>query len=78
LVAASLERGTLIELLPDEPGRLEDSHLIWPQAPHLPIRVRVAIDALAEGLANAETCNRSPQGAVTFNLPQVGRVSPLQ
>lgn len=57
LVEECLERGALIELLPNEPGRIEDIHLIWPQAPHLPVRVRVAIEALLEGLADARRAN---------------------
>lgn len=51
LISDSLKRGDLLELLPDAPSRLEDVHLIWPQAPHLPVRVRVAIEALTLGLS---------------------------
>jgi len=55
LVADSLQKGALVELLPDEPSRLEDIHVIWPEALHLPTRVRIAIDSLAAGLANRGT-----------------------
>jgi len=34
-------------VLADEPGLVFDSYALWPQGPHLPSRVRVAIDALA-------------------------------
>jgi len=52
LVADSLRSGALTELLPEQPRGLEDIHVIWPEAPHLPTRVRVAIDSLAEGLSS--------------------------
>ncbi|TXC72233.1 LysR family transcriptional regulator [Sphingomonas ginsenosidivorax] len=50
LIADSLKRGTVVELLPDYASRLDEIHLIWPEAPHLPTRVRAAIDSLAAGL----------------------------
>ena len=52
LVADSLRKGALVELLPDQRSRVEDIHVIWPEARHLPTRVRVAIDSLAAGLAD--------------------------
>ena len=54
LLADNLQRGALVELLPDESTQLGGIHLLWPDAPHLPTRVRIAIDALTEGLATAE------------------------
>lgn len=56
LVENSLKCGELIELLPEVPSRLEDIHLIWPHAPHLPVRTRVAIEALTKGLSSIEKC----------------------
>ena len=53
LVAESLSGGALVELLSAAPSRLEGIHLIWPQSPHLPVRSRVVIDALAKGLSDA-------------------------
>ncbi|MCI3179757.1 LysR family transcriptional regulator [Caulobacter sp. CCUG 60055] len=47
LVAPCLARGELVRVLADEPGLVFDSYALWPQGPHLPSRVRVAIDALA-------------------------------
>lgn len=50
LVRERLNAGELVELLPDE-GRLPyDVHALWLQTPHLPPKVRVAIDALAAEL----------------------------
>jgi DNA-binding transcriptional LysR family regulator len=47
LVRERLKAGELVELLPEE-GRLPyDVHALWLQTPHLPPKVRVAIDALA-------------------------------
>jgi hypothetical protein len=36
--------------LPDEPEFLYDVYTIWLQTPHLPLKVRLAVDALAAGL----------------------------
>lgn len=50
LVRERLKAGALVELLPNE-GRLPyDVHALWLQTPHLPPKVRVAIDALAADL----------------------------
>ena len=50
LVRGRLGTGELVELLPEE-GRLPyDVHALWLQTPHLPPKVRVAIDALAAEL----------------------------
>jgi hypothetical protein len=43
----------LVQLLEDEPGQLFDTHAVWPKTPHLNLRVRIAIDALAVELPNA-------------------------
>ena len=47
LVRAEVRSGALVRLLADAPALVSDSHAIWPQTPHLPMRVRVAVDALA-------------------------------
>ena len=50
LVRERLKAGELVELLPEE-GRLPyDVHALWLQTPHLPPKMRVAIDALAADL----------------------------
>lgn len=54
LVRGALREGTLVEVLPDATvGRQTDIHALWPRAPYLPARVRVAIDLLAEKLPSA-------------------------
>jgi DNA-binding transcriptional LysR family regulator len=50
LVRERLEAGGLVELLPDEPGFLYDAHALWLRTPHLPLKVRLAVDALASAL----------------------------
>ncbi|WP_244222096.1 LysR substrate-binding domain-containing protein [Corallococcus exercitus] len=40
----------LVRVLTDLPGLCFDVHALWPTTPHLPVRVRVAIDALAQKL----------------------------
>jgi DNA-binding transcriptional LysR family regulator len=50
LVRTHLEAGRLEQVLAHQPGLVFDTHLLWPRAPHLPLRVRAAIDALAAGL----------------------------
>ena len=50
LVRAHIEAGRLERVLTDQPGLVFDTHLLWPRAPHLPLRVRAAIDALVAGL----------------------------
>ncbi len=50
LVRERLQAGVLVELLEGE-GRLPyDVHALWLQTPHLPPKIRVAIDALAAEL----------------------------
>jgi DNA-binding transcriptional LysR family regulator len=50
LVNDHVAAGRLERVLKDRPGLVFDTHLLWPRAPHLPLRVRAAIDALAAGL----------------------------
>ncbi|RUY77877.1 LysR family transcriptional regulator, partial [Mesorhizobium sp. M7A.F.Ca.CA.003.01.2.1] len=35
---------------PDQPRYLYDCHALWLQTPHLPLKVRLAVDALAVAL----------------------------
>lgn len=51
LVAGQVRRGELVRVLTDIPGLLFDVHALWPRSPHLPLRVRAAIDALAANLS---------------------------
>ena len=51
LVAGGIARGQLINVLPELTTGLKEIHLIWPEAPHMPTRVRVAIELLAQSLS---------------------------
>lgn len=53
LVRDDLAAGRLVTVLGHLPSHAFDSHLLWPQTPHLPMRVRLAIDALAAALPEA-------------------------
>ncbi|XXX73343.1 LysR family transcriptional regulator [Sorangium sp. So ce134] len=50
LIRDRVRRGELECVLTDVPGLLYETHAIWPQAPQMPSRVRVAIDALVTRL----------------------------
>ncbi|MCX8997070.1 LysR family transcriptional regulator [Rhizobiaceae bacterium BDR2-2] len=55
LIRERVRAGSLVPLLADQPRLVFESHALWPQTPHLPLRVRLAIDALAAELpARAE------------------------
>ncbi len=50
LVAARLAQGVLTRILADQAPMTFHTHALWPQGPHLPLRVRVAIDAMVARL----------------------------
>ncbi|RWI14043.1 MULTISPECIES: LysR family transcriptional regulator [unclassified Mesorhizobium] len=50
LVRERIQAGTLVPLLPEQPGFLYDAYALWLQTPHLPLKVRLAVDALAAAL----------------------------
>ena len=50
LVRERIRAGTLTALLPDQPRHPYDCHTLWLQTPHLPLKVRLAVDALAAAL----------------------------
>jgi DNA-binding transcriptional LysR family regulator len=50
LVSEHLVSGALERLLPTPPGRTLDVHALWSQGSYTPLRLRVALDHLAEGL----------------------------
>ncbi|PAU53091.1 LysR substrate-binding domain-containing protein [Pseudomonas indica] len=50
LVREHLSSGALVQLLPEQPAFLYDAHALWLQAPHLPRRVRLAVEALTDAL----------------------------
>lgn len=55
LVRERIQAGTLVPLLPDQPGFLYDAYALWLQTPHLPLKVRLAVDALAAALPRLMT-----------------------
>jgi len=50
LVRDRVRAGALVPLWPDRPGFPYDVHALWLQTPHLPLKVRLAVDALAAAL----------------------------
>ncbi|HXH47484.1 MAG TPA: LysR family transcriptional regulator [Bradyrhizobium sp.] len=50
LVRERLDRGTLVNLLSNQPQFLYECHALWPRSPRLPPKVRAAVDILAAGL----------------------------
>ncbi len=50
LIRNQLRAGELVPVLLDRPRLIIETHALWPEAPHLPLRVRLAIDALAASL----------------------------
>ena len=50
LVRERVQAGALVALLPRQPGLYYDCYALWLQTPHLPLKLRVAIDTLAAAL----------------------------
>ncbi|MDQ1194751.1 LysR family transcriptional regulator [Agrobacterium sp. SORGH_AS 787] len=50
LIRERVRAGMLVPLLEDVPRLVFSTHALWPETPHLPLRVRYAIDALATAL----------------------------
>ncbi|MFD2055274.1 LysR family transcriptional regulator [Mesorhizobium calcicola] len=50
LVRERIQAGALVALLPDQPRYLYDCYALWLQTPQLPLKVRLAVDALAAAL----------------------------
>ncbi|MFZ6760206.1 LysR family transcriptional regulator [Undibacterium sp. Ji50W] len=50
LVRERLRTGSLVSVLDDQPGATLQCHAVWPSAPHMPLRLRLAVDALVEQL----------------------------
>jgi DNA-binding transcriptional LysR family regulator len=50
LVRERVQAGTLVPLLREQPAFLYDVHAVWLPTPHLPLRVRLAVNALAQAL----------------------------
>jgi len=50
LVVERMQAGQLVPVLPELPRFVFESHALWPQSPHPPLRVRLAIAALVAEL----------------------------
>ncbi|AXO49316.1 LysR family transcriptional regulator [Enterobacter hormaechei] len=50
MVIKEIQQGNLVPLLDQAPDVRFDVHAVWQQTPHLPLRVRIAIDKLANRL----------------------------
>jgi DNA-binding transcriptional LysR family regulator len=50
LVRERLRTGALVSVLDDQPGATRESYALWPSGPHMPLRLRLAVDALVEQL----------------------------
>lgn len=53
LIRDDVAAGRLVTVLDHLPAHAFESHALWPQSPHLPLRVRLAIDALAALVAES-------------------------
>lgn len=62
LVRDRLQTGELVALLTDQPGFLYDCYAVWLQTPHLPLKIRMAIDALAAALPRLMSDAEQPAG----------------
>jgi DNA-binding transcriptional LysR family regulator len=52
LVAPLLAMGDLVEVWPDRPSAALECYAVWPATPHMPLRTRLAIDALVAEVPN--------------------------
>lgn len=50
LVRQELGAGRLVRLLPDVPEYVFENYALWLRTPHMPLKLRLAIDALVAGL----------------------------
>ena len=50
LVRESLLKGELVRLMSERPGMSFEAHAVWPQTPHLSLKVRLAVDTLVSKL----------------------------
>ncbi len=53
LVRQRIDSGALVEVLQEEPGYRFDNYALWLRTPHLSLKVRLAVDALAAALPKA-------------------------
>jgi DNA-binding transcriptional LysR family regulator len=50
LIRERLQAGALVALLSDQPAYVFENYALWLRTPHLPLKVRLAVDALAAAL----------------------------
>ncbi|WP_410012784.1 LysR substrate-binding domain-containing protein [Sodalis sp. C49] len=53
LVRQRLQQGELVQVLAEYAGVFFQSYAVWPKTTHLPLKVRLAVDRLAERLATS-------------------------
>ena len=58
MVSKEIHQGKLVPLLKQAPDVRFDVHAVWQQTPHLPLRVRIAVDALASRLPSVMSLDR--------------------
>jgi len=58
-IASWAVSGALVRVLDDAASLVFDSHAVWPQIPHLPLSVCLAIDALTATLPEATSYEQS-------------------
>ena len=71
LIRDDVDASRLVTVLDHLPAHAFESHALWPQTPHLPLRVRMAIDALVAELQEESTL---PRGSPARPEP----ISPLE
>lgn len=50
LIRERVQAGALVPLWPDRPGFLYDAYALWLPTPHLPLKIRLAVNTLAAAL----------------------------
>lgn len=58
MVSKEIHQGKLVPLLKQAPDVRFDVHAVWQQTPHLPLRVRIAVDTLASRLPSIMSLDR--------------------
>ena len=58
MVSKEIHQGKLVPLLKQAPDVRFDVHAVWQQTPHLPLRVRIAVDTLASRLPSVMSLDR--------------------
>ena len=58
MVSKEIHQGKLVPLLKQAPDVRFDVHAVWQQTPHLPLRVRIAVDMLASRLPSVMSLDR--------------------